>query len=839
MISQFFTLMVAIMALSPAPAAAQPDPVAPYRAVRDAFIENFRVSGSLDLSRLAPAARDLAALAASATGATKAQALLELGTIQRMRNEYAGAAVTLAQAARVATAAGLRDVAFDAWIGVARANAYGTSDHGAAALAFDRAADIAGDTPTPKQKYDLAAYQAQLKAARGEIESALIDALEAMRLAPDDKDRFYAELDVADALQKLAESCDYRPLRDARSDQDGADTYAACRRAVTAGQSGYDRAARTADKLGWRSLAAQSRRFHTSLDLRRQLIEFRAKGEALPLAGIFAPSGVRDILVTRDFASGASTLTDQTALATLTEQVVAEADARTGRADARSNYLRGLAADIRGGKPEAAADFFAEAAGQLAAERGAFFDPRRRGTMIENRGEIVRDLGLRLLALGRKAEAFAAFESVRARGLGEIAAALARPDVSAADRAWLASLLKLEARASAIETGIVGRVVATGQLDAGEADLAALATLRAERQRQLRANEAARARFAAAPAAPASLDALRAAPASLDALRAAAKKAGVPVLLYWTTNANVIVWIVGPRGSDVRSVFLPQSVLAEKIGRVVASSAGSNGQQPFDETAARELFLFLVAPFLDQLDSPQVMIVPHGPLAALPFEALIDPSTRAPMIETHAVSYAPNATMALQALQLPARTIARVIAVIDPEIDDITREKKAIEATGVTVREVARDQVAASLSGTDAMHLLMHGEFDASEPLLSRLIDRGAPNDPLRAADLLALPLGGLKLAVLSACEGGQVGTRISNEIYGFSWALLAGGVEATVLSRWRVNGASNSVWMGAFYRSVAAGASPAMAAATAMRHMRKSGYPHPYHWAAMQAGGR
>lgn len=829
MISRFFTLMVAIMALSPVPAAAQPDPVAPYRAMRNAFIEDFRVSGRLDPSRLAPAARDLATLAASATGPTKAQALFELGTIQRMRNEYAGAAVTLAQAALVATDAGRRDVAFDAWIGVARANAYGTSDHGAAALAFDRAADIAGDAPTPKQKYDLAAYQAQLKAARGEIESALIDALEAMRLAPDDKDRFYAELDVADALQKLAESCDYRPLRDARSDRDGTDRYAACRRAVTAGQSGYDRAARTADKLGWRSLAAQSRRFHTSLDLRRQLIEFRAKGEALPLAGIFAPSGVRDILVTRDFASGASTLTDQAALATLTEQVVAEADARTGRADARSNYLRGLAADIRGGKPEATAGFFAEAAGQLAAERGAFFDPRRRGTVIENRGEIVRDLGLQLLALGREAEAFAAFESVRARGLGEIAAALARPDVSAADRAWLASLLKLEARASAIETGIVGRVVATGQLDAGETDLAALATVRAERQRQLRANEAARARFAAAPAAP----------ASLDALRAAAKTAGVPVLLYWTTNTNVIVWVVGPRGSDVHSVFLPQSVLAEKIGRVVASSAGSDSQQPFDETAARELFLFLVAPFLDQLDSPQVLIVPHGPLAALPFEALIDPSTRAPMIETHAVSYAPNATMALQALQRPARTITRVTALIDPEIDDITREKKAIEAAGVTVLEVARDQVAASLPDTDAMHLLMHGTFDASEPLLSRLIDRGAPNDPLLAADLLALPLGGLKLAVLSACEGGQVGTRISNEIYGFPWALLAGGVEATVLSRWRVNGASNSVWMGAFYRSVAAGASPSMAAATAMRHMRKSGYPHPYHWAAMQAGGR
>jgi len=92
---------------------------------------------------------------------------------------------------------------------------------------------------------------------------------------------------------------------------------------------------------------------------------------------------------------------------------------------------------------------------------------------------------------------------------------------------------------------------------------------------------------------------------------------------------------------------------------------------------------------------------------------------------------------------------------------------------------------------------------------------------------------------VLSACQGGQVGTRISGEIYGFPWALLAGGTKATVLSRWDVNGASNGQWMGVFYRELAGGASLAMAGATAMREMRKAGVTHPYYWAAMQVSGR
>ncbi len=92
---------------------------------------------------------------------------------------------------------------------------------------------------------------------------------------------------------------------------------------------------------------------------------------------------------------------------------------------------------------------------------------------------------------------------------------------------------------------------------------------------------------------------------------------------------------------------------------------------------------------------------------------------------------------------------------------------------------------------------------------------------------------------MLSACKGGQVGARISGEIFGFPWALLAGGAEATVLSRWDVNGESNGKWMGVFYREVAGGAPVSLAAATAMREMRKSGLTHPYYWAAMQVSGR
>jgi len=288
-------------------------------------------------------------------------------------------------------------------------------------------------------------------------------------------------------------------------------------------------------------------------------------------------------------------------------------------------------------------------------------------------------------------------------------------------------------------------------------------------------------------------------------------------------------------------VFLPESVLGEKIASVLASTGGSLGRGPFDEATARELYLFLLAPFEARLTSRpvrQIMIVPQGALVQLPFEALIDPSGKS-VIDRWAVSYSPNATMAVAALQHAPPPLHSVAALVDAGIDDNTNETKAIRAAGFELTPVTRADLFAGCWQADGLHILTHGEFDHDEALLSRLAATRRGEAPILAADLLALPLNGLSLAVLSACEGGQVSARLSGEIYGFSWALLAGGTAAAVLSRWDVNGDSNGKWMSIFYRELSRGSSAGMAAAAAMREMRKAGATHPYYWAAMQVSGR
>jgi hypothetical protein len=348
--------------------------------------------------------------------------------------------------------------------------------------------------------------------------------------------------------------------------------------------------------------------------------------------------------------------------------VIAKHESAGLKEDARGKYLRGLLEDMRGGKPEATAKLLSQAHSILAGERASFFDPRRRGTVIESSGEILRDLALRLVALGRDADAFTAFESARARGLGELTNVLGREDVTAADRAWLSELLRREAETSSIGRQIAEQVIGEGLLDAPAEQLSRWDQSDRERRSYMRSNAEVRDRLAWTSFSP----------ASLAELQRAARDAGTPVLLYWADPTNVYVWYVGPHGSDFRSVFLPETALTEKTMKLFA--AIQSHEKNFDERSAKELYFYLIAPFEDLLDADRVIIVPQGPIVGLPFEALIEPDTGRFAVDRWIVSYAPNATMALDMLKRPVPVIKRTTALVDVEIDDQTHEKRGIES---------------------------------------------------------------------------------------------------------------------------------------------------------------
>jgi len=804
------------------------------RVLRDDYINHFRRTGEFRDEIASQLERNATATADTATGELAARARYELATVLRLTGRFEEAITQFHKIATMAEALGLSDVAFDAWIGIARAHAYGTADHGASAAAIATAIEIAGTQPTPKQRYEIADYSAQLQTGRGDLQSALINALDAQLLASSPDQAFYAALGVGDVLQKFAESCDYQKLFDARSHEDD-DPWGGCRRAATSAEHYYLHAQQLAEKLGWGALARQAAGFHSRLRSRLMIIESKARFDTMVDPGIFSALDAGDVLVNDNFEAGASGISEYQVLGELISEV---ADEETSN-DPRTQFLLGLQQDIQA-DPTAALRHFERAAELLAAERSSFFDIRGRGTVVENRPEFIRDLGLRLLALGRQDAAFDVFESMRASGLSSLRGAIVASPLDKEDRGRFATLVGIESLASGLRRKLVETIIAGVDLNNADAWVAEIRSLEA-RSRELRRDEQTADLVAR-------LGNHRFQPTTLADLTRLANDSKTAVALYWVTPTNVLVWFLSPEGTEIKTVFLPESVLNGKVEALVASLQGPDGGFAMKE--AKELHTYLLAPFAHHLRDARLLVVPQGTLVELPFEVLVDAKSDNYLIEDTEVAYAPNATMAAEFLQSASAPPTAVAVVFDPQIEATTQEVasltqvEGLEFQQLSSTKAAVDQTLDFLSSQPAAHVLLHGVFSAEgDPLqsylnLSNLKLRGDAGR-VTAAELLQVDWRFTRLAVFSACEGARVTARISNEIHGLSWAPLVGGANEVVLSRWRVNAATNSQWMKTFYRALAEGAATASAVSRAMRELLAGDRTHPHYWAGPQLYGR
>jgi CHAT domain-containing protein/tetratricopeptide (TPR) repeat protein len=809
------------------------DTIDQLKAAREGYIENFRIHGERDMEKAKAIENRLKTLEKSSEGKLLAQTLFELATIQRIDNQFETAIGNYERAAVVAKENLDTDIEFDAWMGIARSHAYGTRNHGAATAAFERAVASAGNTPTQKQRYDMADYSSQLQAGRGELESALLNALEATKLAQDDSQRFYAYLDTGDVLQKFAESCDYRKIVDAKTNSEN-DLWGACKRAVGAARAYYEKARITANKLGWVFLEKESQGFINRLDTRLSLINQKAKFEQFGQASVFNAQHVDDVLVNENFSSGGSELTAGLPLGALIEEVAPASQAH----DPRSIYLRGIKADLDD-NPTRALEYFKSAAKLLGTERASLFDLRQRGTVVENRPELIRDLGLRLLAFQENDEAFVVFESLRSHGLEWLATAFEKNNFTDAERKWIAGLVQLDSLISAKQNGLVETAIAGIEHSRSLELLDELNQLKQQRREGQKEKQ-----FQSVVKRLKSTE--REIP-TMTQLKESVDKANIPVLLYWVTPTNVVVWVVSPNGVEVKTVFLPEVAVVDKVGKLRDSLKTKN--QAFVATSAKELHTYLIKPFAKYLNQNQAVIIPQGPLVGLPFEALVDAETGKFLAETLSVSYAPNAAFVMRVFKGRLPKISKITAIYDEKIENDTHEISQMKGLkGVLVSKHSSKGMNAEktiklLGDAEIMHVLLHGEYNYDDPLQSTVKISGRENwrdEHITAAELLAADWRNTRLAVFSSCEGALVKTRISNEQFGISWALLAGGVDHLMLSRWRVNAVSNAIWMETFYKSmVVEKMSPALAANAAMRRMIKSDKGHPYYWAGPQVFGR
>jgi CHAT domain-containing protein len=232
-----------------------------------------------------------------------------------------------------------------------------------------------------------------------------------------------------------------------------------------------------------------------------------------------------------------------------------------------------------------------------------------------------------------------------------------------------------------------------------------------------------------------------------------------------------------------------------------------------------------------------VLIVPHGPLAGVPFAALHDGQQA--LANRHQLAMAPSVQVAVHGLRRHPQPPSRVRAFgsadllphAAPEAERVAArfaDGQAFVGPAATLAALQREAPAA-----DLLHLACHAHFRGDNPMFSAL--------HLADGVLTAEAVEQLRLqpctVVLSACDTALAGPDAGDDRVGLVRAFLVAGAARVLASLWPVDDALTEAFMQHLHAGLAAGRSPAAALQGAQRALQRE-QPHPCHWAAFSLHG-
>jgi CHAT domain-containing protein/rRNA maturation endonuclease Nob1 len=246
----------------------------------------------------------------------------------------------------------------------------------------------------------------------------------------------------------------------------------------------------------------------------------------------------------------------------------------------------------------------------------------------------------------------------------------------------------------------------------------------------------------------------------------------------------------------------------------------------------KELHQKLLAPLEKRFTGKHLIVVPHGVLHRLPFQALYDGDKY--LIDRFTISYAPSATIHTLCHKRPvnARRAALVMGIPDAAAPLIRDEAMAVAGI-IPHAELLLDESATTSSlqnkGSHCwlVHIATHGYHRQDSPMFSgiRLGD-----SILSLYDLYKFRLPA-ELITLSGCATGVSTVAGGDELLGLVRGLIRAGARAALLTLWDVQDRSTLEFMTHFYQHLAKGENKAVALQKAVQSVRAL-YPHPYYWA-------
>jgi len=312
------------------------------------------------------------------------------------------------------------------------------------------------------------------------------------------------------------------------------------------------------------------------------------------------------------------------------------------------------------------------------------------------------------------------------------------------------------------------------------------------------------------------------------------------VIQFHALPDRLQVWVVGPTLLQASSIAIKREDLDELVE--VFRNSIVRGRRAAVANADK-LGAALLGP-LNLQPGQRLIVVPHGPLHYLPFQALrLDGRY---LIETHPVSVAPSMSIAVQLAQRAPRVEATLTAFGNPRIEDkydlpgaeaeVTALARifphnAVYLGGAATKTQFRDVAARS----PLMHVAAHAEADQIDPLYSRILlaNEGGRHSFLEAHEILDMSMRGNALVTLSACESGLGRIASGDEVLGFTRSFLSAGTSTLIASLWPVSDDATAILMSTLYAELAKGRDIQQAMqAGQLAVLKEPRMSHPFFWA-------
>lgn len=263
------------------------------------------------------------------------------------------------------------------------------------------------------------------------------------------------------------------------------------------------------------------------------------------------------------------------------------------------------------------------------------------------------------------------------------------------------------------------------------------------------------------------------------------------------------------------------------------------------------LYNDLIAPVVPDLGDRKVLaIIPTGNLHYVPYPALckLGPDGLPQFLaqDYQCVNIVTVADLARVA-QPPADRHQSVFAVGNPDgsLPGAEREVNKIaeffpKAQRVIGPKATADQLRKIPPKTTYVHLATHGHLDSKIPTHSYLVMAGnGDKGRFEVGEIYGLPLDGVRLVTLSACETAVAGSQPGSEVTNLAEAFSVAGGNSVVASLWNVSDEGTEALMTEFYRNLsqqkALSESLQQAEVSVLKQPKLA---HPFYWAAFTLFG-